>query len=143
MQALALVVPRYYSIRDFEKFLSECYGVQLLSERNSSEELYISGARPECWVSINPTGNPDDAIDWYRGSEELDPDFQEALINSTFFTISFTDFSLVKSVVTEILGKLSGCLNQCWVDDDYGHILKGNIFLTNALNIANWDWRKK
>ncbi|KYF79685.1 hypothetical protein BE20_29205 [Sorangium cellulosum] len=137
-QALVVACSRHVQLDELHEMTKSHFGAQVHAYE---DELQVRGG--DGYVRISLLGDDAEVAEDYVANEDLDAAFRAEARDKTYVYVVFNDFELVKSVMAVLLRGLGDELPSCWIDTDYGWVMRGAAFLQHLEQDIEWDWRHK
>lgn len=141
-QSIGIITPISRTLEIMENVLGHRWEVEKIHRQNGGVDLHIEITNDDIksYVSISCL-KKNFALSNYIESDDLPQEFRDILVNSSFYLLSFNDLPLVKSVVVDLLSDKEIGVEDIWIDDDYGRIIRAKNFISNIVIFPDWDWR--
>ena len=140
-QSLTLLCPTSTTLRDLAAVCRQRFpgAVKEFEDQNRATVVQIS-VRDQLSVSISRSTMEEFGAAEYEENDDLVADFRRIVWERTHFWICFSDFDLVRSILAAIL-ETQADPATCWMDTDYGWVIRGDQILEAIRVDPDWDWR--
>jgi hypothetical protein len=107
------------------------------------DSFWVRGNDSEYVLFSSPIdeSDNDEYVYEYMSNDDLDAAFRQEAHEKTFYSVMFRGLDLVKRVMMSLLRGVGGDAASCWIDTDYGWVIRGDDFLQHLEHDADWDWR--
>ncbi len=93
------------------------------------------------YISLSETKQRDELIIEYLDGDYDNEAFLEAIEDMVFLMVFFDDYERTRRLVELLFSNPSINAKNCWIDNDYGVILNGQVVLNSIERDPLWDWR--
>jgi hypothetical protein len=139
-QSVTLLCPTNVTLRDISVLCTKRFPGQVREATLITGEIVQITPADHHYVSVSQSHREEEAAAEYDDNEDLDPEFRSIVWDRNYFRIHFNDFELVRAVLLTLVGAQYDP-SACWLDTDYGWVIRGDRFLQLAQADSDWDWR--
>jgi hypothetical protein len=136
-RALVLIAPPSLSLEQMRQRLVLDASLAIAWAEDGDLEVRTT-SDPKNYVSVGPAPDRELAIRDYSESDELDEGFRATVADQEFIVLLANSMPLLRRVARAAL-ELSG--PAAWVDDDYGHVIQAQSFLSRLDRDPEWNLR--
>lgn len=141
-QAVVIIAPRDLSVQSLRS-LFEGRGCRVFSGSKVTD-IQVQDQAGTSFVDVSSMDRPEELRADYLENDLLDWEFRSSLDDEKIYLhVTFNEFEAARSVIEALLRTLGDDIKDCWVDTDYGWVIRGDHLLDNLRRSPDWDWRRR
>lgn len=145
MQSIILIGEAGLHLERLEARLPRVWLDSFVGHHSTSRGLCFEGLGHRWFIHIHEMSRPEEVEADYGTNDLLDLEFRESLGGRSFFSITFSNgaegYTTLRALLPSLLRVFAKSLERCWIDNDYGVVIRGDRFLGKLEGDPSWDWR--
>ncbi len=142
-QDITFICPKEFSFARFKESIICIPDTIELEIFESDDEIQFQEDFAKWYTSMLLIDLREETIEWYETDDLLDSEFRKKVHNYIFYVVSFNNIDILKKYLLKILKDNEKKLHDIWIDNDYGKVINGRVFLRKLQEDLNWDWRQE
>lgn len=144
MQSIVLIAEEGLHLDRLRSLLPQEWKQHLIANPADTRFVKLEGPQHEWFIHIlEAVEYRDLREDDYWTNDLLDLEFRESLGGNSFFSVSFSNYFVMRALLPSLLRVFEGRLEKYWIDNDYGVVIRADRFLAKLEGDSSWDWRTK
>jgi hypothetical protein len=142
-KSIVVILPDEINLSAISSCLSKKWEISNILRVNGQTDIQISEPNPYYGISSVTIGDflpTTEIMEEYKKCDFLDIEFRMALNKHSFYSVDFNDLSLCNKAIKEVLSDLPMNIKKCWIDNDYGRVIRGDKVLANLNADLNFAW---
>lgn len=141
-QSIRIACHKSIGLFEIKKLLVNFYKNSDIRIFELEDEFQIQGDIDSWYITMTQVIDLRDiAIEDFKEINGSTDEFKAKVEDYIFYYVRYNNFDIMKKMIKELLLNLKTLIDDFWLDNDYGVLIKRKDFLSRIENDEEWDWR--